>query len=139
MPPLLSHFAQLPADTVAPLVQWIIGGSAFVFLLNQGLSFYKEHIREKPLASETYATKAQMTEAHGRISRERKEIDQALTVLREEDKVLRQKLDDEIAEIGEQIKANGQAGEERVIKLHDRLNELPVQILDLLRKTKGLL
>jgi hypothetical protein len=124
---------------VHPLVQWLIGLSTAIFMANQILSFYRDHIREKPTASDTYATKKEMAEAHGRMSRERKDIDSALDLLRAEDRSLRAKLEFEIADIGEKIIENGRAGEARVVKLHDRLDELPDKILDLLRKTKGLL
>ena len=49
--------AQLAADTVAPLVQWIIGGSAALFMLNQAITFWKDHLREQPAPADTYATK----------------------------------------------------------------------------------
>ncbi|HSI08820.1 MAG TPA: hypothetical protein VK985_09515 [Rariglobus sp.] len=70
MIPLL---AQVTADQIHPLVQFIIGGSAAVFLLNQAITFWKEHMREKPVPGETYATKEEMRQAHGRMNRERDE------------------------------------------------------------------
>lgn len=60
-------------------------------------------------------------------------------VTRREFIVLENRIDLKMDELGKQITANSQAGEDRVIKLHNRLNSLPSEIIDLLRKTKGLL
>lgn len=58
---------------------------------------------------------------HGRIKRERMELDDALKELREEDKALREKLDSKISE------------------LEDRIDDVPERTINLLRSTKGLI
>lgn len=58
---------------------------------------------------------------HGRIKRERMELDEALKQLREEDKVLRLQLDTKISE------------------LEDRIDGVPERTINLLRSTKGLI
>lgn len=54
--------AQLSADLVPPLVQWLLGASASLFLLNQAITFWKEHMREQPAPADTYATKKEHEE-----------------------------------------------------------------------------
>lgn len=61
------------------------------------------------------------TEAHGRIKREREEINLSLAQLREEDTRLRAKLDEEIKE------------------LRQLMDDIPERTISLLAKTKGLL
>ncbi len=122
MLPLL--LAQLSPDMIPPLVQWVIGASAAVFLLNQALDFYKSHIREQPTPSDTYATKKELAEAHGRMKREKGEADAKFAALAAEDIRLREKLDDEIAAIQQQLVANNTAAELRVGKLNDKLDTL---------------
>jgi hypothetical protein len=114
--------AQLSADLVPPLVQWVVGASAAVFLLNQALDFYKTHMREQPSPPDTYATKKELAEAHGRMKREKAETDAKLSALHDEDIRLREKLDDEIAAIQQQLIANNTAAEVRVGKLNDKLD-----------------
>jgi hypothetical protein len=89
-------FAQLPSELSSPLVSWLLGGSAALFLLNQALTFWKDHMREQPAARDTYATKEDhealiaevdarfeklnedrrrnVTELHGKIDDMRREV-----------------------------------------------------------------
>lgn len=66
--------AQLSADMAGPVVAWILGASGVLWFTNQAFDFYKAHIREQPTPSDTYATKAELREVHGRIKRERDEV-----------------------------------------------------------------
>ena len=52
--------AQLSLESMPSLVTFIVGGSAALFLVNQALTFYKEHIRERPTPADTYATKTEL-------------------------------------------------------------------------------
>jgi len=63
----------------------------------------------------------ELRQVHGRIARERAEIDAQLTDLKAEDVRLREKLDSDIAD------------------LHDRINSVPDRTIKLLRETKGLI
>jgi hypothetical protein len=129
------HLAQISQDQLGPIVPWLVGLSAVLFLANQALTFYNDHMREKPTPSDTYATKKEMTDAHGRMSREKKERDAELDLMREE-----------IAAIRLQVANNHQAGEDRAAKIHDRINlllednaDLPLRVVELLKATKGLI
>lgn len=53
--------AQLSLESVPVLIQFIVGGSATVFLINQVLTFYKDHMREQPTPANTYATKNELS------------------------------------------------------------------------------
>jgi len=116
--------AQISADQIAPLVQWLIGASAFAFLLNQGLSLWKEHFRENPAPADTYATLAQLKEAHGRIARERGEINAAIAKIEAAAVAANLRLDAELSALRDQLAANNTAGEDRAAKLHDRINAM---------------
>jgi flagellar biosynthesis/type III secretory pathway M-ring protein FliF/YscJ len=62
-----------------------------------------------------------LDQVHGRIKRERLEIDEAIKQLREEDRRLREKLDQEIE------------------NLQGRIDAVPERTINLLRNTKGLI
>jgi phytoene dehydrogenase-like protein len=57
MIPLL---VQISFEAIPSFVMFAIGGSAALFLINQALTFYKEHMREKPVPAATYATKTEL-------------------------------------------------------------------------------
>jgi len=76
---LSAILAQISYDQVPALVQWLIGGSVTVFLLNQILTFYKEHIRETPAPANTYATRADMDAELGRERGARKKMHEEMT------------------------------------------------------------
>lgn len=124
----VSSLAQIGADAVGPLVQWIIGGSAVMFLLNQVLTFYKQHIREQPTPSNTYATKEEMKFAHGRISRERAEINAALAKFETEQEKQREQLDLVITELRKELKEENGGLHERLTDIIQGMGELKGRI-----------
>lgn len=67
------------------------------------------------------ASKAEIDQLHGRIKREREELDHQLQELRAENRMLRDKLDNEINE------------------LQMRIDSVPARVIELLRSTKGLI
>ena len=67
------------------------------------------------------ASSDDLREVHGRIKRERDEINRELVNLKDEQKAMRLKLDAEISD------------------LHNRINEVPGRTIQLLRETKGLI
>lgn len=69
----------------------------------------------------SFATSDDMREVHGRIKREREELNQQISAQAQEVVRLREKLDMEISE------------------LHNRINEVPQRTIALLRETKGLI
>lgn len=113
--------AQLSLDSIPSLMTVLIGGSAALFLINQALTFYKEHMKEQPSPANTYATKEEMKHAHGRIGRERDEINREITRLGEEQKAIRMVLDTEIKD------------------LNRRIDAVPQRTIALLRETKDLI
>ena len=60
-------------------------------------------------------------------------------VTRREFEALESRLDAKIDDLSEQLVANNSEGEKRVVLLHDRINKLPAEIINLLRSTKGLI
>lgn len=80
-----------------------------------------------------------MREAHGRIGRERVEVNAALTKIETGHAAATVRLDAELSAVREQLVDNNKAGEARVVALHARINSLPSEIISLLRSTKGLL
>jgi hypothetical protein len=68
-----------------------------------------------------YATDEDLRQTHGRISREREEIDKAVEALRAEYRALSDKLDDELKDIRQTV------------------DDVPDRTIKLLRETKGLL
>ena len=121
MTPLL---AQISADLASPLVQWLVGASAAAFLANQAISLWKDHFRESPIPADTYATLAQLKEAHGRIGRERTEINACLAKIEAAQTTATLRLDAELAALREQLATNNTDGEARAAKLHDRINAM---------------
>ena len=131
MTPLLIAVADTP-DAVS-LASWLsvlfyLGG--FICTVLGGLWALKE-IR-KPTAPATpqpfevkahtaAASKSEIDQLHGRIKREREELDAQLHELRAENRLLREKLDDEIS------------------ALQDRIDAVPQRVITLLRETKGLI
>lgn len=113
--------AQLSADTGSSLMTFLVGGSAALFLINQALTFYKQHIKEQPTPANTYATKDEMKQAHGRMTREKDEFDRQIRELKEEQERLDQKLDNKIDD------------------LNERIDAVPERTINLLAKTKGLI
>lgn len=140
---MIPALAQVSADQIHPLVQFIIGGSAAVFLLNQAITFWKEHMREKPIPGETYATLAAVKEmdrqAHGRMNRERDAAANALAAAEA-------RMQAECKRIAEEVGTFNANGEDRVRRINERIDELrdevanaPAATVRLLRETKGLL
>lgn len=61
-------FAQIPDVEAPAFLAWLACGALALFLLNQALTFWKEHMREKPIPGETYATKTEHGELKGRVA-----------------------------------------------------------------------
>lgn len=67
------------------------------------------------------ASQGDIDQLHGRIKRERIEMEEKIQALKAEDIRLREKLDTDIAD------------------LHERINDVPERTIKLLRETKGLI
>lgn len=71
--------AQLKLDSIPSFVMFIVGGSATIFLINQVLTFYKEHMKEQPTPSNTYATKVELSKVETELKSSLGEIETELT------------------------------------------------------------
>ncbi|MBA4136754.1 MAG: hypothetical protein C0518_05505 [Opitutus sp.] len=118
---MLPLLAQLSAQAIPSFIVFVVGGSATLFLINQALTFYKSHMKEQPTPATTYATKDEAKNLHGRIAREREEINRELTRIDAEQKALRNTLDLEIKD------------------LNRRIDAVPGRTIQLLRETKDLI
>lgn len=119
-----------PTDFVLPLLQaffWLVGGIGAVL----GCLLALRKLRESPAASTPQpflvaeaaklASADELNQVHGRISRERAEIDRELVSIRTDQRDLREKLESELKD------------------LNERIDAVPERTIKLLRETKGLI
>jgi len=72
---LLAEVA-LPDPSSAQSIGWIVLTIAgLAVALNAVMDFWRSTIRGNPAPADTYATKSELDQAHGRMSRERRDID----------------------------------------------------------------
>jgi hypothetical protein len=116
--------AQVDVEMVGPIVPWIAGASLTVFLLNQALCFFKEHIREQPTPSDTYATKPEHAELKERVHHVESLVDANY-------KTLDQKRSVSVANLHDALKEQTEA-------LNKRIDEVPNRVISLLTETKKL-
>jgi hypothetical protein len=131
MSPALPILAQVEPSPTA-LIEWLRVLMYFVGVIGGllGIAVAVKMLRGKdpetpqPLMVSAHpgiASASDLKQVHGRIERERKEIDASLGQLREEDKQLRARLDSEIKDMNQTI------------------DEIPQRTIALLAATKGLL
>jgi hypothetical protein len=84
-------------------------------------------------------------EAHGRISRERKEIDAAIARVEAQQKELGAQIDSDLQAIRDQVAGNNEASEQRVERINRRLDDLntsvsglPAQVVSLINNAKAI-
>lgn len=122
---LLLATAEPSASELASFLRvsfYLIGLVAAVFVIWRQAR--PQTIAPQPLAvvaHDKVATAEQLKEVHGRIKREREEINGQLAAHTAELREIRDKLDDDIAD------------------LHTRIDRVPDRVIALLRETKGLL
>lgn len=122
--------AQITFDQVPLVIAWVIGASGTMFLVNQALTFYKEHIREKPTPADTYATKVQLDTELGRERGSRKKMHEEIAALQGDVKshhTAIESLSQDVAAFNEQI------GD-----VNKRIDEIPMRTIRLLNETKQL-
>lgn len=136
---MISLLAQLSADMLGPVVPWIAGASLTLFFVNQAITFWKEHMRESPAPADAYATKQEMKEAHGRMSRERDET-RALIVAAEA------RMQTECKRISDEVAGYNENAEDRATRINGRIDDLsekiaaaPEKVVEMLVRTKGLI
>jgi peptidoglycan hydrolase CwlO-like protein len=124
--------AQLSADMLpSGFVSWILCASGAVFLVNQVLTFYKDHFRETPAPAHTYATKADMDAELGRERGARKKMYEEMGGVQKSITALQKETTHQSADI--------QAIKQKVEKLDERIDVVPERTIKLLRETKGLI
>lgn len=74
----------LGAGEGAELAKWLVGLSASVFLLNQVLTFFKQHMREQPAPASTYVTIPNFEKIEAERKADRQEIKNSLKEIKED-------------------------------------------------------
>lgn len=150
MLPLLATLALAQADAPPPdfgpwlanLMYLALTGAAIM----GGLAAWKSYRSKDPEATpqpfmvkpvEELATKAQLTEVHGRIKRERQEIDAHFTRIEATHLASSQRIDNELLAIRDSIQESRDAGEQRVNGLRDKLDEQTKLIISVIREAKN--
>jgi hypothetical protein len=105
---------------------WIVGSIGALIGCAVGVRslLTKSDSMPQPLVTTEHpkvANQGDIDQLHGRIKRERIELEEKIAALQAEDLRLREKLDSDIAD------------------LHDRINNVPERTIKLLRETKGLI
>lgn len=124
---MLTLLAQLDPGSVEAWLKsffWLAAGLASVLGCAVAVKNLRRGNLPQPLAvakHAKYVSDEELTQVHGRIKRERDEIEKQLEALRAEDRRLREKLDGEISD------------------LQDRIDHVPGRVIELLRQTKGLI
>lgn len=107
---------QIPVPTELQFAAWIICAGGVLWILNQGKKF-TNGFREQPPPLQTYATKQELAE------------------LKQETRTQWQTLTESIRLLGEEIKADKteilKAGEDRVTKVHERINMVLTNVSEL--------
>lgn len=123
IPPFFAEAAPVLLKPWLEVLAWLIAlacGCAWLWsMLRPAKAAVPQPLEVK--AHATLASQADIDQIHGRIKRERLEIDASLQLLREEDRRLREKLDTDIA------------------RLEERIDDVPQRTINLLKDTKGLL
>jgi polyhydroxyalkanoate synthesis regulator phasin len=125
----MTLLAQIQNTTPPPSLSGFLESAFYIIgLITAAVVLYRQFFPAKlnpqPLeVRENHATasRKEIDELHGRIKRERIEIDAALKELKEADLRVAQRIDTEMKDI------------------NDRIDALPERIIKLLRETKGLL
>jgi peptidoglycan hydrolase CwlO-like protein len=125
------HLAQLVLESTPALITFLVGGSAALFLVNQALTFYKDHIKETPTPAGTYATLEKLDVELGRERGARKQMHQEMTEIQKSITALQTETDSQSNDIGS-IKDD-------IKNFNDRIDAIPQRVITLLRETKGLI
>lgn len=147
--PLFASLLLAQADAPPPeIVSWlavamylILSAGGVVALLG-GVKYLREKKEETPSplvvkAHDEWATKAQLTEVHGRIKRERAEIDAHFARVEAAAAEAARRIDGELHLIREEIQESREAGEARVEKLRDAMGEQTKLIISVIREGKA--
>jgi hypothetical protein len=115
----------LPDPGSPQAIGWFaLVAAAALVILNQALTFWKEHVKEKPAPADTYATKVDHSELRERVTSVEGKIDSNY-------KTLDQKRSVSVANLHEALTAQTAA-------LNSRIDDVPGRVIELLSKTKQL-
>lgn len=110
------------------------GVAAFLLIIyNQAKSAFGIN----PPLHKSYASKDELHEVHGRIKRERAEINQAMAKIEAAALASNCRLDDELSAIREQIVDNNRAGEARMETLRTQIADQTKLIISVIRREGG--
>lgn len=130
MTSLAAPLAQIEALPPALDIAAVLGVVAFLLLIyNQ----FKAAFGVNPPLHKSYASKDDLTQVHGRIKRERDEINIAIAKIEAAAAAAAHRVDGELHAIRDSIDAVGTAGEARVQRLEDKLDEQTKLIISVIR------
>lgn len=123
--------AVLPDPTAASSIGWLVLALAGLCVaVNSIAGFWKEHVREKPTPSTTYATKVELDTELGRERSSRKKVHEEIAGLQGEAKTLATRADSTERDLD---------GVRRWLEeTNQRIDEIPARTIRLLNETKQL-
>jgi hypothetical protein len=122
------HLAQLSSENSGPFLIVVVGGSAALFLINQALTFWKDHMRERPTPSDTYATKAEHCELKGRVRGVEEKLESNFRALDQKRSVSIAGLHDDLRNKTDSIRSEMK---EDNLRVHDRITEVLGKVSEL--------
>ena len=131
----MKFLAQFDPSSVPSLVIFIVGGSAAIFLINQVLTFWKDHMREQPAPADTYATKSEHTELKDRVRTVETAVDENFRELDRKRSVSIAGLHDDLTAKTDALRKDMKDDNER---LNVRITEVLSRVSELKGELKGI-
>ena len=142
--------AESTTDSVksSALGEWLVIGAAVLVIVQIGWGFIDRvkggsaQKREVSFADEL-ATTDDLRQAHGRIARERDEVEKKLADMKEELRQRREKIDQDLRAIAGKVDSEtrmlSKKLDDEISALNERIDAIPGRVITLLRETKGLI
>lgn len=117
------------------LGEWLVIGAAVLVIVQIGWGFL-DRVRGGPMEkrevsfAEEFVTKQEMKQAHGRIERERKEVNDEIAKVRQDMRDSNDKLGDALRDLRLEIKQDNKG-------VHDRINEILEAVSELRGRVEG--
>jgi len=106
---------------------WLLSAAAVLVMAERGFSFFKNHLREEPPPGQTYMTKDACARIHGTRDDELEEIKDQLRSMQGNRLTDWQKWTDHLNSMRAETGAS-------LTRIHIRLDAMPKDILDLIKK-----
>jgi septation ring formation regulator EzrA len=110
-------FAQLPAATPAQISAWLISFAAVLVIAERAFAFWKNHLREQPIPSQTYATFAGCNTKHAQTQ---EQIDKLAAKMQQQEQYNRERR----AAIYEEFRKMREEMGEMVSRIYDEIKPL---------------